>query len=86
LWVGERKPGRFEPSHALALAVRADAARNRLDLDAAAATRWIAGEPLSSSGDPGWVLVTIDGFPLGWGKRSGSVVKNHYPKGLRRQA
>jgi 16S rRNA C967 or C1407 C5-methylase (RsmB/RsmF family)/NOL1/NOP2/fmu family ribosome biogenesis protein len=86
LWVGERKPGRFEPSHALALAVKADAARNRLDLDAAAATRWIAGEPLSASGDPGWVLVTIDGFPLGWGKRSSSVVKNHYTKGLRRQA
>ena len=35
--------------------------------------------------DPGWVLVTVDGFPLGWGKRVGSTVKNHYPKGLRRR-
>ena len=24
-----------------------------------------------------------DGFPLGFGKQSGGVVKNHYPKGLR---
>ena len=27
--------------------------------------------------------VTVDGFPLGWGKRVGDTVKNHYPKGLR---
>jgi NOL1/NOP2/fmu family ribosome biogenesis protein len=31
------------------------------------------------------VLVCVDGFPLGWGKRVGSVVKNHYPRGLRRR-
>jgi len=32
----------------------------------------------------GWYLVTLDGYPLGWGKRVGNVVKNFYPKGLRR--
>jgi NOL1/NOP2/sun family putative RNA methylase len=32
----------------------------------------------------GWVLVTLDGFPLGWGKRVGDVIKNYYPRGLRR--
>jgi 16S rRNA C967 or C1407 C5-methylase (RsmB/RsmF family)/NOL1/NOP2/fmu family ribosome biogenesis protein len=84
LWAGERKPGRFEPSHALALAIPAEIARNRLDLDASGARRWIAGEPVSADGAPGWVLVTVDGFPLGWGKRTGATVKNHYPKGLRR--
>ena len=26
-----------------------------------------------------------DGYPLGWGKRTGDVVKNHYPKGLRKE-
>ena len=86
LWAGVRKPGRFEPSHALALAVNAETARSRLNLDAAGAKRWIAGEPVDAPGDAGWVLVSVDGFPLGWGKRTGSVVKNHYPKGLRRQA
>jgi NOL1/NOP2/fmu family ribosome biogenesis protein len=32
----------------------------------------------------GWYLVALDGFPLGWGKRVGEVIKNYYPKGLRR--
>lgn len=32
----------------------------------------------------GWYLVTLDGFPLGWGKRVGRVIKNFYPRGLRR--
>ena len=30
------------------------------------------------------VPVTVDGFAIGWGKRVGDIVKNHYPKGLRR--
>lgn len=84
LWLGERKPGRFEPSHALALALEPAVAINRLDLDVGAARRWIAGEPLASAGAAGWVLITVDGFGLGWGKRTGGTVKNHYPKGLRR--
>ncbi len=32
----------------------------------------------------GWVWVTLAGAPLGFGKKVGRVVKNHYPKGLRR--
>jgi 16S rRNA C967 or C1407 C5-methylase (RsmB/RsmF family)/NOL1/NOP2/fmu family ribosome biogenesis protein len=84
LWLATVKPGRVEPSHALALALRADDAANRLDLTVAEAGAYLAGHPVSAVGAPGWVLVTVDGFPLGWGKRSGSIVKNHYPKGLRR--
>lgn len=30
----------------------------------------------------GWVLITVDGFALGWGRRVGAVVKNQYPRGL----
>ena len=33
----------------------------------------------------GWQLICVDGYPLGWGKRTGDVVKNHYPKGLRKE-
>jgi 16S rRNA C967 or C1407 C5-methylase (RsmB/RsmF family)/NOL1/NOP2/fmu family ribosome biogenesis protein len=84
LWLGERKPGRFEPSHALALAIDPAVMRNRLDLDVAGARRWIAGEPIAAAGPGGWALVTVDGFGIGWGKRTGGTVKNHYPKGLRR--
>jgi len=26
----------------------------------------------------------VGGFSLGWGKGDGNVLKNHYPKGVRR--
>jgi len=84
LWLGDSKPGRFEPAHALALAIDPNLVRNRLDLSVADAHQWIAGKPVRSAGPAGWVLITVAGYGLGWGKRSGQTVKNHYPKGLRR--
>lgn len=82
--LGAAKPGRFEPAHALALALPPGAVRQTVDLTVAEAERYLAGEPLARPGSPGWLLVTVAGWPLGWGKRSGEIVKNHYPKGLRR--
>ncbi len=32
----------------------------------------------------GWFLICIDGMSLGWGKAAGGIMKNHYPKGLRK--
>ena len=86
LWLATVKARRVEPSHALALALSADEARERVELDVERAAAYLAGHPLEALGPAGWVLVTVDGFPLGWGKRTGSTVKNHYPKGLRRPA
>ena len=33
--------------------------------------------------EKGWILMCTDGFSLGWAKLTGTVLKNHYPKGLR---
>lgn len=84
-WLGTVRPGRFEPSHWLAMAMDPGMARHRRDWAAGAAevAGYLRGESLRDDGPPGWVLITVDGFPLGWGKRSGGVLKNHYPKGLR---
>jgi NOL1/NOP2/fmu family ribosome biogenesis protein len=82
--LGTAKPGRFEPAHALALAIQPADARNVVDLSLADAEHYLSGEPLPIAGDSGWTLVTVDGWPLGWGRRSNNIVKNHYPKGLRR--
>jgi 16S rRNA C967 or C1407 C5-methylase (RsmB/RsmF family)/NOL1/NOP2/fmu family ribosome biogenesis protein len=84
LWLGDVKPGRFEPSHALALAIDPNLVRNRLDVSTEEAQLWISGAPLTAAGDSGWALITYAGNGLGWGKRTGNTVKNHYPKGLRR--
>ena len=83
LWLGTLKPGRFEPSHALALALVADDVRSTTNLAAEDAAPYLRGETLPASGSDGWTLVLVDGWPLGWGKQSGGIVKNFYPKGLR---
>ncbi len=36
------------------------------------------------NGPAGHVLVTVDGFPLGWAKRDGQRLRSRYPVHLRR--
>ena len=76
---------RFEPSHALAISLRADEVNHRVDepIGSELVARYLRGDTLNVAGPDGWVLITVQGFPVGWGKRSGDVIKNHYPKALR---
>ncbi len=83
LHLGTEKKGRFEPGHALALALRPGEASQTFETDAP--LDYLRGLTLPC--DPmlsGWTLVTYRGLPLGWGKAERGVMKNHYPKGLRR--
>jgi NOL1/NOP2/sun family putative RNA methylase len=86
-WLGIIKKDRFEPSHALALGLSlADISPDRIAGLASGEREVLAylrGESFALPGTPGWVLVAVDGYPLGWGKRVAGVVKSHYPKGLR---
>jgi 16S rRNA C967 or C1407 C5-methylase (RsmB/RsmF family)/NOL1/NOP2/fmu family ribosome biogenesis protein len=86
-WLGTLKTDRFEPSHALAMALDADDVRRKADLPAVGmdVQAYLRGETVRSEGDDGWVLVTVDGFALGWGKRVRGILKSHYPRGLRRR-
>lgn len=70
------------PAHALALCAREAASCHALSAADPACGAYLRGETLPSSAK-GWTLVTADGLSLGWGKGSGGVLKNHYPKGLR---
>ena len=76
---------RFEPSHALALGLRLEQAQRTLDLQAVSpqVSAYLHGETLNWEGDDGWVLLAVDGFPLGWGKSVRRQIKNFYPRGLR---
>ncbi len=84
-WLGVVKGDRFEPSHALALGLRAGDARRVLTLHSAARelAAYLQGRSQPIAGEEGWVLVTVDDYPLGWAKRVQGIVKSHYPKGLR---
>lgn len=89
LLLGELKKGRFEPSQALAMALRADQYSNvlRLRAEDERVIRYLKGETLGLIGKEtpvkGWCLVTIGEFPLGWAKGSGMNLKNKYYPGWR---
>ena len=85
-WLGTSKKNRFEPSHALAMGLRADDVRHLLPLSAQQdeLSRYLRGEVLTVEGPDGWVLVTVDGYPLGWCKRVRGRLKSHLPSWLRR--
>lgn len=87
LLLGEMRRGRFHPAHEPALAMAAEDATHALVFaaDDAPLAAYMAGADLSSDGPNGWVLVTVAGYGLGWGKRVGGRVKNHYPHYLRRK-
>ncbi|EYE89358.1 SAM-dependent methyltransferase [Fervidicella metallireducens AeB] len=85
LHLGSIKKNRFEPSHALALYLNGDKVKNKLsfDKDSKEILYYLKGESIGVESGKGWYLVQVDGFSIGWGKLSGNILKNHYPKGLR---
>lgn len=85
LHLGTIKKNRFEPAHALALASKTGNLKNIVNLtsDSCELAAYLRGETLNVPGDNGWCVITVDGYSLGLGKRVNSVVKNHYPRGLR---
>lgn len=85
LHLGERKKNRFEPSHALALALPPQYAAHVWNLDSEEPTvrTYLNGQTFPAEGEKGWYLICVDGFSIGWGKLAGGMMKNHYPKGLR---
>lgn len=83
LELGVVKKGRFEPSHALALWLSRCANVQDFAPDGPEISAYLHGNVVPSE-KKGWCLVTAGGYSIGWGKGDGTVLKNHYPKGLRR--
>jgi NOL1/NOP2/fmu family ribosome biogenesis protein len=83
LELGVVKKDRFEPAHALALWLEDCANVHSVPADSREAAAYLHGEVIPSQ-KRGWCLVKVDDFPIGWGKGDGNMLKNHYPKGIRR--
>ncbi len=91
LHLGTLKKNRFEPSHALALALKRADVKHRMELcaetdknDTSVINAYLNGQTLNYEGEKGWYLMTCGGYSIGWGKLAGQIMKNHYPKGLRK--
>lgn len=87
------KKRRFEPSQALAMNLKKEEYENVLDfsVDDERIIKYLKGETLEvedlvSSKEKGWYLVCVDGYPLGFGKLSGQMLKNKYLPGWRWQS
>ena len=83
LELGTVKKDRFEPAHALALWLTECGNIHSCGPDSNDMKAYLHGEVIPS-GKKGWCLVKAGDFSIGWGKGDGNVLKNHYPKGLRR--
>ena len=83
LQLGEVKKDRFEPAHALALWLKECKNTLTVAADGDEIRAYLHGDVLPAE-EKGWCLVQVDGFGIGWGKGDGRILKNHYPKGLRR--
>ena len=83
LELGMVKKDRFEPAHALALWLKSCTNVQDYDPDSEEIKAYLHGDVVPSK-VRGWCLVRAGGYSIGWGKGDGTVLKNHYPKGLRR--
>ena len=103
LQIGTFKKDRFEPAHALALALKKEDVKlyvnlplkdNRVNGYFRGESFFLQeGELFTSANEKikdiynkkGFCMVCVEGFPAGWGKLSNGQIKNHYPKGLRKE-
>ncbi|NLN98122.1 MAG: NOL1/NOP2/sun family putative RNA methylase [Eubacteriaceae bacterium] len=84
LHLGTFKPGRFEPSHGFAMHRPAEGFRYQHAIsEDDEAYAYLKGHTLPDQANKGWTAVHYRGYNLGFGKVSGGILKNHYPKGLR---
>ena len=109
LHLGTILKNRFEPSHALAMALNMSEVKNAyiLSCDSREIYKYFNGETFNIEEEyirvnkierdndskkgkskdknaSGWYVIFVDGFSAGWGKLTNCIMKNHYPKGLRK--
>lgn len=85
LELGTFKKNRFEPAHALALALPPKAFVQTYALDTADWAKFVHGDVIRPdvSLQKGWVVMAANGNGVGWGRFVDGQIKNFFPKGLR---
>lgn len=86
LHLGTLRKNRFEPAHALALSLKPEevSRTEAVTLEGGLARKYLRGETFETKVENGFCLIAVEGYSLGWGKAVNGVMKNHYPKGLRK--
>lgn len=88
--LGEIKKNRFEPSQAFAMILKKEDYSTVVNFSAdnPNVIKYLKGEtveaePSELKGNNKTVLITVDGYPLGWGKINDLTIKNKYLPGWR---
>jgi 16S rRNA C967 or C1407 C5-methylase (RsmB/RsmF family)/NOL1/NOP2/fmu family ribosome biogenesis protein len=84
-WVASLRHNKVWPDHALATALRPEAVRDIVNLtqDDPRLANYLRGGFWPDRDPAGYVLVVVDGFPVGWAKRGDGRVRSRYPVRLR---
>ena len=87
LYLGEYRHDRFEPSIALALALKENEYKNTINLSIndERVLKYLRCETINVSdfNKQGYVLITVEGYPLGFGVVNKGILKNKYPANYR---
>ena len=82
LYLGDCLKKRFEPSQALAMALKSSEYKKSISFPAEdiRIEKYLRGETveIDNTEIKGWTLFCVDGFPLGWGKCHRGRLKNKY--------
>ena len=82
LYLGDCLKKRFEPSQALAMALKSSEYKKSISFPAEdiRIEKYLRGETveIDNTEIKGWTLFCVDGFPLGWGKCDRGRLKNKY--------
>lgn len=82
LHLGEFKGKTFAPDHAIALSISFP---NTIELSDLEVLTYLHGDVLPcDESTKGFVILSHKGYQIGFGKASNGMIKNHYPKGLRK--
>lgn len=84
-YLGNIKKNRFEPSQAFALGLKPNQVQRSVNfsVEDLEVIRYLKGETLSTEGEKGLTLITVDGYPLGFAKQMDHFLKNLYPSAWR---
>ncbi len=85
LHLGQARGKHFVPDHAWAMGMARPYPCPAFSMTKEEGMAYLRGETLPAPPEmKGWMLPVFAGLALGWGKVSDGMMKNHYPKGLRR--
>lgn len=83
LKIAETNGRKITPDHAAALSFNIPSVQP-LELNPDEVRKYLAGQEICHNGT-GWLLMRYRGLAIGWGKGSDGRIRNHYPKGLRKE-